>query len=484
MRFSSAFAASALVASAAAAAAPPAAPLASYSGEHTQCLGGQVHTLSYSAKGLDSTSFVDLDGDLGSQLSSMACDIDHTRLTLNFHNAAEATEWVVKFHDFSDHFIVGGTRWNCTSVTGRPGYILRRVVGASQGPHLSKTLTITTAMAQYDEVFESADIAYGSSGACDASEPRWQAAAAADAADAAADAPMSVSSHTTLGGKTIAAAAAGNDGIDKQLCLGFNTDCHGAASQAYPLFSGKHLSVSCTDCWASLKTDVFVNVSIGDWKLKSLRGGFQNATLNASAVLGATASANWNVALDKSLPLAATTYLLNFKVGAVPFMLYFDVPMEITGSLEFDSGASLTVGTKASLALGDAFVEWDPVNHWTHTDPRPDFAGAVLPVLSAGPTTADVNMNGDIKIVPTFHMHFDQVFSYSLSAAPTAHASVAASQASKQACLSATYDMDLVSTAAAHINIDLIDFHKDWNWGPTTIFSKSGNVVPQTCVPL
>ena len=481
MRF---FYACVLVASAAAA-APPAAPLASYSGEHTQCIGGQVHTLSYRAKGLASTSFVDLDGDLGSMLSSMACDIDHTRLTLNFHNAAEATEWVVKFHDFADHFIVGGTRWNCTSVTGRPGYILRRVVGASQGAHLSKTLTVTTAMAQYDEVFESADIAYGSSGACDAAEPRWQAAAAAAAG--AADAPMSVSSHTTLGGKTIAAAAAdgGGGGVDKQLCLGFNTDCHGAASQAYPLFSGKHLSVSCTDCWASLKTDVFVNVSIGGWKLQSLRGGFQNATLNASAVLDATASANWNVALDKSLPLASTTYLLNFKVGAVPFMLYFDVPMEITGSLEFDSGASLTVGTKASLALGDAFVEWDPVHHWTHTDPRPDFAGAVQPVLSVGsPTTADAHMSGDIQIVPTFHMHFDQVFSYSLSAAPTAHASVAASAASKQACLTSTYDMDLVSTAAAHINIDLIDFHKDWNWGPTTIFSKSGNVVPQTCAPL
>ena len=108
-----------------------------YRGAHEQFLGGKVHTLTYDAVGLDGASFVDLDGDLGSHLSSMSCDIDHTRLTLNFHSAALATEWVVKFHDFTDHFIVGGTRWNCTSASSRPGYILRRVVGASQGAHLS-----------------------------------------------------------------------------------------------------------------------------------------------------------------------------------------------------------------------------------------------------------------------------------------------------------------------------------------------------------
>eukprot|EP00937_MAST-01D_sp_MAST-1D-sp2_P004215 g4215.t1 len=432
-----------------------------YRGVHEQCLGNKVHTLSYDAVGLDGASFVDLDGDLASHLSSLFCDIDHTRLTLNFHSAALATEWIVKFHDFTDHFIVGGTRWNCTTASKRPGFVLRRVVGASQGPHLSKTLYITTTSAQYDEIFETADIAYASSSvACDAAHPRW-----------APGGPLSLGD------------AGLNSGADKRVCLGWNTDCGGAAEQPYPLFQNDKLTVTCSDCWAALQTDVFVNISIGDWKLKALRGGFQNTTLNASAVVNARAAKAWNLALDKSMPIAQTVYLLNFKIGSVPFMLYFDIPMEVTASLEFDTAAEVTLGTAASLPLGDTYVAWDPATHWTHTVPTPDFAHAVAPVLRTT-SSASLDMQGTLDVRPTFNMHFDQVFSYSLQATPTANTQAHGSEATKQVCLQATYDLEMVSTAAAHINIDLIDFHKDWNWGPTTVFSKAGNIVPQTCVPL
>lgn len=444
------------------------APLAAFEGSHKQCIGGKMHSLEYSAVGLGGASFVDLDGDLGSHLSSMQCDIDHTKLTLHFHNSAEATEWVLKFHDFTDHFIVGGTRWNCTTETNRPGYILRRVVGASQGAHLSRTLTVTTSLAQYSEVFETASISYGSGGACDN--------------EAVTSGPLSLQASTAragVAGPWVELAAR----TDKEVCLGFNTDCTGSATQQYPLFSNEHLSVACTDCWAALMSDLFVDVKIGGWKLQSLSGGFRNATLNASMVLDAQANANWNLALDKSLPLAQTTYLLNFKIGSVPFMLYFEIPMEVTGSLEFDTRASLTVGTSASLQLGDATIAWDPTNHWTHTAPVPDFAHAVKPVLTTT-TTADLNMAGSLSINPQFNMYFNQMFSYSLQATPSAKLNVVGNEASKQACLTSTYGMDLVSTAAAHINIDLIDFHKDWNWGPKSIFSKTGSIVPQTCVPL
>ena len=113
-----------------------------------------------------------------------------------------------------------------------------------------------------------------------------------------------------------------------------------------------------------------------------------------------------------------------------------------------------------------------------------DFAHAVRPVLRKQGEAASLDVTGQLQLSPAFNLHFDQVFSYSLQATPNAHAAVHAAEATQQACLSATYDLDLVSSAQAHINIDLLDFHRDWTWGPTNVFSKAGNVVPQTCVPL
>ena len=91
-------------------------PLETSSASHQMCdAKGRLHSLSYSGQMVASSKFVDLDGDLGSKLSSVACDIDHTRLTLSFKHRADAVEWFLKFHDFADYFIVGGKKWNCSS---------------------------------------------------------------------------------------------------------------------------------------------------------------------------------------------------------------------------------------------------------------------------------------------------------------------------------------------------------------------------------
>ena len=41
-------------------------------------------------------SLLDLDGELGSKLNGVTCDMDNTKLTLSFRHRADATEWVVK----------------------------------------------------------------------------------------------------------------------------------------------------------------------------------------------------------------------------------------------------------------------------------------------------------------------------------------------------------------------------------------------------
>lgn len=406
-----------------------------------QCIEGKTHSLEYKASMVTSEKFVDLDGDLGSKLSSVTCDIDHTNLQLKFKHDTDAVAYLAKFHDWDDYFIVGGSAWNCSVVApsaSRPTYILRRIVGASETLSHLRTMSVRTSMARYDEVFESADISYGVTEGCDL-------------------------------------------GTSKHICLGYNTqNCDGTAAKPLPLFSttmkdGAKLAATCTDCWASLSADVFVDISIKGFKLESLSGGFRNVMLNASTVVQANAQGNWNTVLDKTLPLLATTYLLNFKVESVPFMLYFDVPMEVKGSLAIQGLASVTMGAHASVVLGDVSVRWSPTTHWTHTVMKPAFA--FTPTLQ---TQDQVDVTGALSLIPSFNMHFDRIFSYNLKA--TGNLNVDVALQGKQICEKSTYDLNLVSNTELDININVLDFHKDWTWGPTTVGQWSGQPIKDFCV--
>ena len=42
------------------------------------------------------------------------CDLDGSQLELKFTNDAYAAEYFAKFHDWNDHFLVGGAKWNCS----------------------------------------------------------------------------------------------------------------------------------------------------------------------------------------------------------------------------------------------------------------------------------------------------------------------------------------------------------------------------------
>ena len=224
-----------------------------------------------------------------------------------------------------------------------------------------------------------------------------------------------------------------------------------------------------------------MDVSIHDWSVQKLGGGFRNASLNASMVVDAQAQAQWNLGLDKTLPIVGNTYLVNFKIGVVPFMLWFDVPLHVTGSLEFDTAAELTVGTRASIALGDAYVLWDPTNHWTHAKPNPVME--LAPHLTTN-VSASLSATAQFGLTPSFHMQFDRVFQYTLTAAGSIEADVEGTLAEKEVCLTTDYDLEVTAETECQININLIDFHKDWVWGPTTLYSKSGVVVPKKCVPI
>ena len=310
----------------------------------------------------------------------------------------------------------------------RPTYILRRVVAASEGSHLSKDLTITTSMARYDEVFESADISYGvgAAGTC--------SSASSATANAVSSSPASASA-VALDLAPLGSSSGEEVGYDKHVCFGYNTNagCSGAKAPI-PLYSNAKVTTTCSDCYAALDADVFVNITIKGWKLESLAAGFINVNLNSSAVLDAKASAQWSVGIDKTLKLVATDYLLDFKIGPVPFMLFFDVPLEVKGDLTFNTAAEVTLGVTSGIALGSTYVSWDPTRHWQHT--KPEFVPSLTPQLA---TSASLDATADIQLMPSFNVHFDRIFSYSLTANPSLHAEITGSKASGKICMTSTY---------------------------------------------
>lgn len=289
------------------------------SGVHEECVNGRVHSLTYNTYGVSSNAFVDLDSI--DDIDHVECDLDNTKLKLHFRNDVLAAEWLVRFHDFNTHFLVGGAKWNCTVLQeNRPALIVRRVVGADMPDVPSRYIDVSASLAHYDEIYSDADISFATNGACN--EEEFNA--------------------------------------DKKVCVGYNSACTGAATNSLPIFSNKFVTLACSDCFIDFEMDIFFELHIRGFQVSNLSTGFRDVSVNGSAIVTAQAQANWNTGIDKTLPLIQTTYLVDFKVGVVPFMVFFALPVELTGSFTFQSEADVSFGANLKWGFGTAAVSWDP----------------------------------------------------------------------------------------------------------------------------
>ena len=318
--------------------------------------------------------------------------------------------------------------------------IIRRIVGCDDYS-LSDTLQVKAAEARYDEIYQDADIEFASQGSC---------------------------SNDLRGSK------------DKQVCVGYNSDCTGTAKERIALYANKKgdVNLACADCYVDFEMDVFVNVQIRGWAVTNLSTGFRNMAVNASTVIDATAKANWNTGIDKTLPVLQTKYLVDFKIGPVPFMVFFDLPVRMYANLEFASASEATFGAQVNLGLGDAFVSWDPVNHWSHSVPK-----VVLDVVPQFTTTATLDMEGTVSVTPVLTAHFDRILSYQLTSTNEMDLSIKGSEASKQVCLESSYNVGVKSLTTLDINIPWANIAKDWTWNKD-IYESGTKQVANKCIPL
>jgi hypothetical protein len=83
---------------------PPPAVMTNQTGGFKSCIGNKWHELRYSVVAPAAEKFVDLDSSAWKKrVSNIVCDVDHTRLTMKFHSGADATAWLVRFHDLASH---------------------------------------------------------------------------------------------------------------------------------------------------------------------------------------------------------------------------------------------------------------------------------------------------------------------------------------------------------------------------------------------
>lgn len=372
-------------------------------------------------------------------LASSVCfrQISKTEVFLCAHCQVTAAEWYVRFHDWNSHYLVGGSKWNCTVKHERPGLIVRRLTETTEA---GQFLNLRAAEARYDEIYQDADISFRTDGACGAS------------------------------------AVESSLRKDKMVCIGYNTDCSGSADATIPIYTSKYIGLTCSDCFADFTMDVFIELRIRGWEVANVSAGFRRVAINTSTVMDAKASANWGAAADKVLPVLQNQYLVDFKVGVVPFMIFFDLPVELKADLSFSSAAEVTAGAHVNLDIGDAYVSWDPSRHWTHTLPQVTLA--TTPIFTS---TGSVDAQGTLSAVPMLTAHFDKVLSYQLTANPELDLSITGSEQSKQVCLDSTYSVALTSVTKLDINIPWANIAKDWIW-TKDIYSSGAQQLTHKCV--
>lgn len=408
-------------------------------GEHSFCDNdGRHHSIKYDTTlGVELSEIYELDTLTG--LKAVQCDIDGSRLKVDFHNGVDSLKYWTEWH-IGNAFLSGLSKFGCPlkDIDGHV-FVLRRVLGAKMD---GATVIVETGPAQYDEVYSDASISYSSkkdSQAC------------------------------------------GSNEVDKPVCVGVNVDKTSCTTAAKPLpiFNKGPVGLTCDNCFLSLKTDVFFNVQIKGFKLQLLQAGFHNSTMQSTVDFDMQATKSWSLGIDKDKMVfnGEDNPVVSFKIGPVPFIFWFDVDMHVVGDVNMQASAEAKAGVQMKFDIGDDFVTWDPKNKWTHTEAK--IKETITPTISG---KADFNGQANLQVIPTLGMHVNNMFSYKMTFGPTLSMAVTGSTEEKKLCETTNYDLELSKEAELHLNVDWAFIHENKVWGPTKIWSKSGQL-SQACAP-
>merc|ERR1712070_154430 len=404
---------------------------------------GIRHRIDYSVdQALDDSQIIDLGNITGVGAYNTTCNLDQSAIVVAFSEEDYAQAFmnyvfeVVKMAG-DDLFLTASGPYGCpVAPTSSQNLLLRRLI---TDPMVldgtgGKAIKLRTAQANYDEVYSSANISYTSA----PDEGGWN------------------------------------------MCIGVNADPTTCAQAAGPLmiYSSGVVDVSCDNCFAGFHANVFFDISIHGFLLRHLAGGFRNMSVDAAIGLDATANVDKPIlSVEKQLLHAggADYPVLSFRIGAIPFALWFESNVGFHGDLTFGLQAQASVGVDMQYGIGDSYIQWAEGSGWSHVRPSPSLH--FTPQLSAH---ADFRVEANVGLTTQVAMHVNGIFTHSLSLNPSMNMVVQGDTTSKQICVNSGYEAALVSQGALHLSILWHLVHVDATFGPETLWSANGSL-PEKC---
>jgi len=267
-------------------------------------------------------------------------------------------------------------------------------------------------------------------------------------------------------------------GASDHVCLGVNTNAAcDAAHKSLVMYEGQYLTVDCTNCFFALQTDVFFELHIEDYWVKTLSGGFRNMTLAAAMVLEIVAHVQWNSGTNITEDAVPPTTILDFAIGPIPVRLWFEIPLRRLAEVQVDVKATVSAGIIANWNIGDYYVTYAEGNGWSHVAPKPVLGWQ--PVV--GQVQAEFNASALLGLIPTFAFNVDSVFSTTLTIDPEITIVANGSLARKEICASATGQVTATAYAELDFNIPFIYLHMGAWWGPEKIYDSGVKPLGYVC---
>jgi len=400
--------------------------------------GGRVHRVQYNiTQAVPDEAIISLGNQTG--LDNMYC-FGWDKVSMQFKESAEATAFAQlladKIRTDAGAFVISKAK-GCNSQRGinstdkTTGLELRRVNKVTlSGFPVFINVDLVTSPAEYGEVIKEGAISYGSS-------------------------PDNPGKHPL------------------HLCLGMNVgdaaSCNTAAS-SLPVYTHKALSVTCDNCFMGFSTDIFADFHFAHFGMASLAAGFKNMHAAGAIDLAMNVAAQHSfLGVDKELWSAggADHPLVSFHVGLIPFSITFDAKLHLSADMQCSATAAAQAGVTMEHVIGDNYLTWDSQKEtgkkWGHVHGTP--TTTFTPTVSG---SADFDCTGSVSLVPSFDLNMNKLFSTSMALTPTVAVKLKGDTDSvpPKLCETASYDLELSSSAQMHFSAAFGLIHADASWGP------------------
>ena len=400
-------------------------------GSSNVCHMGKSYTINHDIVLASNTTLIDIDS--YSSISAMSCNNEQSDILLTFASATDAEEFVdAVYVNDPHHTFITSEFARCQQHHSNTAHRVRRVVSAVV---TGASVEVRAVPSTYSELIQEGTVSIASAGSCE---------------------------------------------TDQHFCVGYNVDAQcQSAEKSMPLYSNKYVDLTCSSCYAAFQGDVFLTLDIKRFKLQAVSAGFKNLVADVALILDLKGSAQWGAGYDKVFPVIPSSTEISFSIGKLPFHISFEMPLEVKVNALFAASAAATAGVASKLSFGDLYASWSSISGWSHVAPRPQ--------LSWSPTlqTQQPEFSGDfsVSLIPTVTMKLNDVFSYSLTANPSADLKVGNDASVRAVCANSTVSVDLHAHSEIHFDVDWLHVHDDKTWDKD-VYTSGVHSLEQKCIQL